>query len=100
MKGFYQFLPDRNLQQRTVARLDDMEEGIPLHLEAKHSRKKQDGPSVSATTKAGPSSVPQKRKRKPVEKDKGEQEREKHKEIAPKPGPSKVRIYTLHTLAH
>ncbi|EKM56381.1 uncharacterized protein PHACADRAFT_172101 [Phanerochaete carnosa HHB-10118-sp] len=88
MKGFYQFLPDRNLQQRTVARLDDMEEGTPLHLEARH-RKKQDGASSGAATKVGSSSVPQKRKRKPAEKDKGEQEKDKHKEIVPKPGPSK-----------
>ncbi|GJE93673.1 histone deacetylase complex, regulatory component SIN3 [Phanerochaete sordida] len=88
-QGFYQFLPDRNLQQRTVARLDDMEEGTPLHLESRHSRKKADGASSSVAAKGGSTSVPQKRKRKPAEKDKGEQEKDKHKDIAPKPGPSK-----------
>ena len=93
MNGFYHFLPDRNLQQRTVARLDEVEDGSPLHLEHRHGRRKQEGvPGIAPLTKAPASSVPQKRKRKPADKDKLEVDKEKHKEIAPKPALSKVKL--------
>jgi hypothetical protein len=96
MKGFYDFLPDRSLQQRMVARLDEMEDGTPLQLESRHGRKKPEtagGNVTSSKAVTSSAAAPQKRKRKPVEKDKGDQEKDKHKEIAPRPGPSKVRAF-------
>lgn len=94
IQGFYHFLPDRNLQQRMVARLDEMEDGTPLHLDHKHRGKKQEGASSTPLAKTHPS-VPQKRKRKPADKDK-EVEKEKQKDVAPKAGPSKVRISSFY----
>ncbi len=68
MKGFSHFLPDRNVQQRMAAKLDELEEE-PRGSDGNKSRKKIDGPSSSRGLPAP--SVPQKRKRKPaIEKEK------------------------------
>ncbi|KIP11841.1 hypothetical protein PHLGIDRAFT_27677 [Phlebiopsis gigantea 11061_1 CR5-6] len=88
IQGFYHFLPDKSVQQRMVARLDEMEDGPTFHAEHKHRGKKQEGASNTPLSKTHPS-VPQKRKRKPADRDKGEADKEKHKEVAPKAGPSK-----------
>ncbi|THG98894.1 hypothetical protein EW026_g3370 [Hermanssonia centrifuga] len=82
MKGFSHFLPDRNVQQRMAAKLDELEEE-PRGSDGNKSRKKIDGPSSSRGLPAP--SVPQKRKRKPAI----EKEKEKEREIASKAGPSK-----------
>ena len=90
MQGFYHFLPDRNLQQRMVARLDEMEDGAPFHLDPRQRGKKLDGGLNVPLSKAQSASASQKRKRKPVDKDKSEIDKDKHKDIVSKPGANKV----------
>lgn len=92
MKGFYHFLPDRDTQERMAAHLDEMEE-TRIHATETRGGRRKAGDAAAATKGAAGATVPQKRKRKPAERDKAEPDREKHKEIAPKPGPSKVRVY-------
>lgn len=85
MKGFYHFLPDRNVQQRMAKKLDELAEDMPL-LDDRYARRKGDGSvPISASRMATTSSLPQKRKRKAPER-----EKERERELAPKAGPSKV----------
>ena len=78
MKGFYHFLPDRRVQQRAAAKLDEMQD---FPREDKYSRRKGDGGPVASGSRAPPA-VPQKRKRKA--------DRDREKDLAGKAGPSKV----------
>ena len=83
MKGFYQFLPDRSVQQRMAAKLDELED-MP-GSDARYGRRKADGAAAPSSRGGGQTSgsVPPKRKRKALERD-------KERELAPKAGPSKV----------
>lgn len=90
MKGFYHFLPDRNVQQRMAAKLDELED-MPRG-DDRYSRRKGDGSAMASTSRGGVSStVPQKRKRKVAD-------REKERDIVSKAGPSKVRSTQAFTL--
>lgn len=92
MKGFYHFLPDRNVQQRMAAKLDELED-MPRG-DDRYSRRKGDGSAMASTSRGGVSStVPQKRKRKVADR-----EKEKERDIVSKAGPSKVRSTQAFTL--
>lgn len=49
MKGFYHFLPDRNVQQRMAAKLDELED-MPRG-DDRYSRRKGDGSAMASTSR-------------------------------------------------
>lgn len=85
-----------------AAKLDELAD-MPRAVEGRHGgRRRPDANGVALASKAATgAAVPQKRKRKTAaerERAEYEREREKHKEIAPKPGPSKVRSHLAQRL--